>query len=637
MRGESGPSAADLDRAARVRDELRKIFASEAFRGGRRAQDFLQLVVEHALAGRLDSLRERMLGAEMFGRPVDYDTANDAVVRVKASEVRRRLAQYYRSLESPPEVRIELSPGSYVPQFLDAPSTAPEVLEPPVVSSPARAPEPASIQTPASGPATSRRSLLVGALLLIIAAAVAAVMMWKKPGGEGPIRSIAVLPLANYSGDSKQDYFADGMTENLIAELGQISSLRVISRTSSMTYKGTRKTLPQIAKELSVDAIVEGSVEREGNHVRITTQLIDARSDQHLWAHTYDRDMTGALALQSEMAQAIADQIRAELTPAESARLNRSRRVDPQAMELYMRGMQQFDGVTPQDAIEYFQEAVDKDPLFAQAHAALAEAYGWAGEAGRMPYAEAFAKQRAEALKAIGLDDSRPEPHLQLAFAALDQNWDWDTCRKELESARAANPNSTSVHWNYAQFLLRTGHADQAIAEANLALQRDPVSSHAYVQRSFILYFARRYDAALDDLQRASHLPHTPKEFDFPLGDVYAEKRMYREAAQEFSDLGGPHALGHLGNIYARQGRTAEAHAIIRQLEQEVEKSGIGRYEIALIYAALGGKDDAFTWLDRAFQARDKGILYLKIDPCLDPLRSDPRLQKLTARVGFPS
>ena len=634
MPGELGPIAVGLDRAAQVRDELRKIFASEAFKGGKRAQDFLQLVVEHALAGRLDNLRERMLGVEMFGRPVDYDTANDAVVRVKASEVRRRLAQYYGGLDSPSPVRIELPPGSYVPQFLYGRFAAPQAAAPSLVASPARPSEP--IEAPQSEPAAWRRLFLLGASLLIIAAAVTVLVLWKRPGGGSPMRSIAVLPMANYSGDPKQDYFADGMTENLIAELGQISSLRVISRTSSMTYKGTGKTLPQIANELSVDSIVEGSVEREGNHVRVTTQLIDARSDRHLWAHTYDRDMTDALALQSEMAQAIAGQIRAELTPAESARLNRSQRVDPLAMDLYMRGMQQFDGVTPQDAIEDFQQSVNRDPQFAQAHAALAEAYGWAGEAGRMPYSEAFAKQRAEALKAIELDDSRPEPHLQLAFAALDQNWDWDTCRKELERARAANPNSTAVRWSYGQYLLRTGHPDQAIDEAEVALQRDPVSSHAYVQRSFILYFARRYDAALDDIQRASHLPHTPKEFDFPLGDVYAEKRMYQEAAQRFSDLGGPHALGHLGNIYARQGRTAEAQAIISQLKQEVEKSGIGRYEIAFIFAALGDKDNAFTWLERAFQARDKGILYLKIDPCLDPLRSDPRFQSLISRTGFP-
>ena len=294
MAGEWKPKAADEDRAARIRDELRTVLASEAFKGGKRAQDFLQLVVEHTLAGRLDNLRERMLGVEMFGRPVDYDTANDAVVRVKASEVRRRLAQYYGSLEVPPAVRIDLPPGSYVPQFSF--ETAPLVAPDSSVGT-----QPAELAAAPPPPARhfrfgmSRPFLVLTGCLVVALVVVAAVLIWNSPPSRGPIRSIAVLPLANYSGDPNEDYFADGMTENLIAELGRISSLRIISRTSTMTYKGTHKTIPQIAQELSVDAVVEGSVERVGNRVRITTQLIDARSDQHLWAQTYDRDMTDAL------------------------------------------------------------------------------------------------------------------------------------------------------------------------------------------------------------------------------------------------------------------------------------------------------------------------------------------------------
>jgi TolB-like protein len=634
MSGESRATAADLDRAAQVRDELRKILASEAFKGGKRAQDFLQLVVEHALAGRFESLRERMLGVEMFGRPVDYDTANDAVVRVKASEVRRRLAQYYRSLDTPPPIRIDLPTGSYVPQFTFD-TDRPPVPDPSTAAEPEQMAEP--LLEPRFGLRTPRLLLVLAACALIVAAVVAAIFIFKRPVTREPIRSIAVLPLANYSGDPKEDYFADGMTDNLIAELGQISSLHVISRTSAMTYKETQKTIPQIARELGVAAVVEGSVEREGNRVRITTQLIDSRTDRHLWAHTYDRDLTDTLALQTEVAKAISQQISAELTPQEQARLNRNQRVDPEAMELYMRGMQQFNGVTPDDAVSYLQQAVNKDPGFAQTHAALAEAYGWAGEAGRMPYAEAFAKQREEAQKAIALDDSRPEPHLELAFAALDEKWDWNTCRNELQRARAASPNSTSVHWTYAQYLLRTGQADEAIAEAQIALQLDPVSSRAYAEHAYIEYFARRYDAALDDLQRAAYLPHTPQQLDFALGDIYVEKGLYQEATQKFKQLSGPHALGHLGNIYARQGRAADALLIVNQLKQEVQKSGIGRYEIAFIYAGLGDKENAFTWLESAFQARDKGILYLKIDPCFDPLRRDLRFQELIRRAGFPS
>ncbi len=637
MTGGWKPNPADADRAAQVRGELRNIFASDAFKGGKRAQDFLELCVEHALAGQLDSLRERMLGAEMFGRPVDYDTANDAVVRVKASEVRRRLSQYYGRLAAPPPVRIDLPTGSYVPQFFfGSPAASNSAIKPSplLVPAPAQPPPPPSRGFSLAG----RRGLIALALGVLAAAAIVlAVVALKKPLAPAHVRSIAVLPLANYSADPKEDYFADGMTDNLIAELGQISSLRVISRTSSMTYKGTGKTIPAIARELSVDAILEGSVERQGNRVRITTQLIDARTDQHIWANTYDRDMKDALQIQAEVAREITAQIDTALTPAERARLTRTQRVDPDAMDLYMRGMQQFNGVQPHAAIDFFRQAVEKDSQFGAAHAALANAYGWAGEAGRMPYNQAFAKQKEEALKAIALDESLADPHLQLAFAALDRDLDWVTCRNEIERALAMSPNSTNAHWSYAQFLIRIGNNGEALRHADIALQLDPVSARAYLERAYIRYFARQYDAALRDLERASYLPHSPQQFHFALGDIYTEKGLYRDAEQKFLELGGPHATGHLGNLYARQSRAPEAQAIIAELSQSVVKTGIGRYEIALVYAGLGDRNNAFDWLERSLQTHDKGLTYLKVDPCIDPLRTDPRLDDLIKRVGFPT
>ena len=634
MPGERKPIEPEGDRAALIRAELRDILASEPFRSSKRAGDFLELVVEHALAGRLDNLRERMLGVEMFGRPVDYDTANDAVVRVKATEVRRRLAQYYGELITAPSVRIELAPGSYVPRFnFEESGVATGESLPATREGASRA----SAEPRQTGSSVWKRRPAVWVGTAAVAILVAAgLLLFRAPVAGGSIRSIAVLPLANYSGDRSQDYFADGMTENLITELGQISALRVISRTSSMTYKGTHKTIPQIARDLSVDAVVEGSVEHEGNRVRITTQLIAANGDQHLWAHSYDRDMTDTLALQSEVARAIAQQIKAELTPKEESHLNRTRRVDPEAMDQYMRGMEQFNGVQPQDAIDYFQRAVSKDPDFAAAHGALAKAYGWAGEAGRMPYAEAFGKQREEALKALELDDSLPEPHLELGLAALDQSWDFAAAKSELLRALAVGPNSTRVHRGYAVYLIRTGHDQEAIAEAKTAIELDPLSSLAYDDLSYIHYFARQYDAALDDVQHAAGLPHTPLEFNFALGDINVEKGRYQEAAREFLEMPGPHPIGHLGNIYAREGRTSDAEKIIDQLKQEVQRTGIGRYEIALIYAGLGDKDKAFEWLQTALKTRDKGMLYLKIDPCVDALRSDARFQQLIAAVGFP-
>jgi len=648
------PDTRDPERSARISEHLRDVLASDAFKGGKRAQDFLQLVVEHALAGREDNLRERMLGAEMFGRPIDYDTSNDAVVRVKATEVRRRLAQYYLGQKESSGVQIELRAGSYVPQFffeagLQAEAAATSALAEPS-GQPEEPPEEKPEETPTTASTAGTRTwlrvwlgswparILLGIGIAILTVAVLFIVERSRQAvAAQPIRSIAILPLANFSGDPSQDYFADGMTEELTAELGQVNSLRVISRTSTMTYKGTKKTLPEIARELNVDGMIEGSIDREGNRVRITVQLIDSKTDQHIWAHTYDRDMTSVLQMQSDVARAIADQVQIELTPQVLAHFNRTQTVDPQAVELFLQAAQRLDRGNPKAAIDLLRQAIEKDPNYAPAHASLADAYGWMGEAGWMSYKEAFSLQKAEALKAIALDDSRPEPHLNLGIAAMNQSWDWATQSREFQRALQLNPNAANVHWAYANYLSRYGQPDQAVAEAKLALQLDPVSSRSFTNTAFVHYYARRYDQALVDMQQSAALHADSMEVLFPLGVIYVEKGLYDQGIEEFKKLGDvPHALGHMGNAYARQGRTAEARALLPKVEKHIEKSGVGRYEIALIYAGLKDNDNAFAWLEKAYDAHDKGLTYLKIDPGLDPLRSDPRFGSLMKRVGLP-
>jgi TolB-like protein/Tfp pilus assembly protein PilF len=640
--GSGDPEQLELERATSVRSHLQEVLASSAFKGGKRAQDFLQLVVEHALAGRYDNLRERMLGAEMFDRPIDYDTANDAVVRVKANEVRKRLTQHYQNLPFPAPVRIELQAGSYIPQFY---------FESSPLSTPLQTPSPASEDSFPTGPAqnaavpsTRRRSpflrtaIPVAVLTILIVGGWLAIRQWRQTSESGQIRSLAVLPLVNYSGDPHQDYFADGMTEELTAEVAQIPTLRVISRTSTMTYKGTKETVPQIAHELHVDGVVEGSVAREGHRIRIITQLIDARNDHHIWANTENRDLTSVLQLQSDVARAIADQIRIELTPQEQARFAHAQLVNPEAVDLYLQAVQRLNTGNPSNAIDLLKSAIAKEPNYAAAHASLADAYGWMGEAGWMPYDQAFALQKSEARKAIALDDSRPEPHLDLAMAAMNQDWDWQTQGKELKHAIEINPNASSVHWAYSNLLSRVGRPAEAIAEAKTAEQLDPISSRSFMNAAFVYYFARQYDRALEQMQQSAALHADPVEILFPLGAIYIEKGLYDQGIQEFLKLGDvPHALGHMGNAYARQGRLAEARAILPKLQAHIDKTGVGRYEIALVYAGLGDKDSAFQWLERAYQARDKGLTYLKADPCLDPLRSDPRFATLIKRVGFPN
>jgi TolB-like protein len=650
----SNPESFSPERASLVRDHLKEVLASNPFAGSKRAQDFLQLIVEHALAGRLDNLRERMIGAEMFGRPIDYDTANDAVVRVKATEVRKKLAQYYQELTEPPVVRIELPPGSYVPRFhlgsqessqaalveedLSAPAETPvaQTRLPEAVPGGPKEPVPAS-----AGKSRGRLHLVLGVLggvVLFVAIAWFGFRVWPRGNVvQAEVHSLAILPFQNLSGDPKQEYFADGITEELIADLGQVSALRVISRTSAMTYKGTKKTLPEIARELGVDAVVEGSVEREGDQVRVTAQLIDARTDRHIWARSYDRSLTSVLALQGEVAQAIANQIRIEMTPQEEARLTRARPVNAEAQDLYLLGLHFLNAGEPRKSIGYLQEAVEKDPGYAPAHAALANGYGWLGEAGLLPYAEAFSGQKAEAQKAIELDDALPEGHAELASAVMNLSWDWATAGREYKRALELDPNSASVHSAYSFYLAKQGRMPEALAEIGRDLELDPVSSRSFSNAGFVYYFAHRYDDSLMQMKRARALEPDPAAFYFPLGVIDAEKGMYAEAITQFKMLGDqPHALGHMGNVYARMGQADKAREMIQRLEGHVQKSSLGRYEIALIYTGLNQRDDAFAWLEKAFAAHDKGITYLKIDPCLDPLRSDPRFNDLVRRVGLP-
>jgi TolB-like protein/Tfp pilus assembly protein PilF len=628
-----------------ARNHLEEIIASSAFAGSKRSQDFLRLIVEHALAGRFESLKERMIGAEMFGRPVGYDTANDAVVRVKATEVRRKLAQFYSDATESSPVRIELPPGSYLPKFHWEPLPRAQVEALPAsIESSATERMAGEQETLALSPeGRFRRTPYLVASVLLGVALLGAIGYWGFKGlnmqsNRQGIRSIAILPLQNLSGDPAQEYFADGMTEELIADLGQLGPLRVISRTSVMTYKGTKKNLPEIARELGVDAIVEGSVWREGSRVRIAAQLIDARTDRHLWAHSYDRDLTSVLALQGEVAQAIANEIEIETTPQADARLARARPVYGESHELYLKGVELLTHGDPRKAIGYLQDSIDKDPNYAPAHVALAGGYGWLGEAGLLPYTEAFPKQKTEATKAIELDEALPGGHAELAGALMNLNWDWVTPEKEFKRALELNPNSASIHSQYAYYLMRLGRLNEAIAQAKLNLQLDPVSSRSYTNLGFINYFARQYDQALANIEKADAIDPNPPQYIYPRAIIYAEKKMYDEGIAEFRKLGQqPHALGHMGNLYARMGKSAEAHESISRLQEHVQADGIGRYEIALIYAGLGEKDEAFRWLEQSYTAHDKGLTYLKIDPCVDPLRSDPRFHDLVRRVGLPS
>jgi TolB-like protein/Tfp pilus assembly protein PilF len=651
----SEPEVLSPEQVLSVRRHLNKVLTSHAFAGSKRTQDFLRLIVGHALEGDVENLRERMIGAELFGRPVGYDTGSDSVVRVRASEARKKLAQYYsESKEEKSALHIELPSGSYVPRFHFEPAQVPsqvEVLHSPVsvehlpVQSSSRPVAPPSVEAgePQANPKKktfARAPIVAGvAILFVLLAAFGFVGIRKwysESNDRKEIHSIAILPLENLSGDPAKDYFADGMTEELINDLGQVSTLRVISLTSSMSYKGTKKKLPEIARELAVDGVVEGGVLREGNQVRISAQLIDARTDRPVWAHSYVRDLTSFLAWQGEVAQAIAEEISSKVTPQEQARLARKRPIDPEAQDLYLHGILLREADDCKHALDFFNQAIAKNPSYAQAHSALASCYGRMGESGRMPYEEAFTRQKAEAIKAIQLDPSLSEAHAELANTAMTLDWDWATAEAEFRRALELNPNSATDRQKYAFYLVRTGHLREALAEVERSVDLDPVSGSTFHAEGFIYYFSRQYDQALAVTRTVRGLKIDLPDWSFLLGDIYAGKGMFNESINEFIKAGdGPYSLGHLGNAYARAGQTDAARKSISQLEEQVRRDGVGRYEIALVYAGLGEKREAFKWLEDSYHAHDVGLVYLKVDPCLDPLRSDPRFDDLMKRIGF--
>ena len=405
------------------------------------------------------------------------------------------------------------------------------------------------------------------------------------------IRSLAVLPLENLTGDPGQEYFADGMTDELITELGKVSALRVISRNSVMLYKGKRKSTPEIARELNVDAVVEGAVMRSGERVRITAQLIQGRTDRHLWAESYERDLRDILTLQSELARAIAEEIRIKSTPQERARMASRGSVDPEAYDAYMKGQRAMDPRTYDIAIKYFQQAVEKEPNFAMAYAGLAGAYSELGNAELISPQESYPKAKAAAMKALEIDDTLVAPHLTLGWAKLRFDWDWTGADSEYRRAFQLNPSSAEAHMDYACFLPFLGRFDEARAEIRQAQELDPLSSFPYLQMGVIFCMSHQYDRAIEQVQKTIGIFPSEDRSPFAhfiLGASYREKGMFKEAIAEHEKAVAllpeiPLYLGHLGNTYGLAGKKALALKVIEQLKEQSKRQYVAPYDIALV------------------------------------------------------
>ena len=461
------------------------------------------------------------------------------------------------------------------------------------------------------------------------------------PSSFSGIHSLAVLPLENLSGDPNQQYFADGMTEELTAELSQVSSLRVVSRTSAMRYKGTGKSVPQIAKELNVDAVVEGSVEREAGQVRIVAQLIQGSTDSHLWARSYERSVSDSLQLQDEVAQAIVGEIQLKLTPQEQAHLSRKIEIDPAAHEDYLRGLfylNLHDGPDIRKAIDLFQTAIQKDPAYAAAYSSLSDSYRALTYNSNVSPADAIPQSEAAARHALQLDDQLAEAHASLASALGNYDWDWAGAEREFQIALRLNPNSTVVHHSHAHFLREEGKTDESIGESRRSIELDPVTIEGNFILTQALYESRRFDESISQSHKLLELEPRFWPAHLYLGKTLAAQGHFDNAIEELKKAGEfttePHAT--IGYVYGRMGRVADARKVIADLIEMSKTEYVAPTNFAKVYIGLGDKDLAFAWLEKGFKQRDFWLLFLKGEPTFDPLRSDPRFQDLIRRIGFP-
>jgi len=628
---------ADLPRLLRFGQFELDLRTAEIYKEGKRIKlqeqpcQVLALLIERPgeLVSR-EELRKRLWPSDTF---VDFDHG----VNIAINKVREALG------DSPEKPRfIETLPrrGYRFIAPVDAPKTSRDgALSTQVTSSRAGRVGPGLI--------TWRRALLPALLgLSFIAVFFSFVRYWRGRSALSTIRSLAVLPLENLSRDPAQDYFADGTTDELITSLAELQTLKVISRSSVVRYKGTSKPLREIARELNVDGIIEGTVLRSGNRVRITVQLIRAATDQHLWAETYEGNVEDVLRLQDAVARAIVAEIRVKLGPKEEARLGKSPSVNPAAYETYLRGRYNFyDRGTKEGSVaasHYFEGAIAKDPQYAPAYAGLADYYTLGGFRGQ-PFTDREAMEKAKELaaKALQLDDGSAEAHIAMANVLFRYDWNWAEAEKEFKRGIELNVNAPSSYSHYAMYLGVLGRHDEAIAATKRAIELDPFSAVMNSALGVVLQWAGRDDEAAEQARKAIALDPFPSQAHLVLARAYDQLGRYDEAIVEHLEtdtLDGidPSAVAGFKRAYMSSGIDGYRRKRL-EWEQQRARSGKANYHlIALLSAQLGDRDAAFQWLEKAYQERFLTMPNIKVAPGLRSLHGDPRFADLVRRVGFP-
>ena len=647
--------AITIPNTAAIREHLEKILSSRTFRAADGQRNFLRYVVEQALDGGTQRIKEYSVGVEVFHRGESFDPRQDSIVRVEARKLRARLAKYYEEEGQRDPVRIEFPKGSYAPLFREA-QTATQQPDPLVIeeSAPAEASgAPLAKQSlPAKPPAMLRRVAGWKAVAAMVAALLVSgtVAYWgirhrenTLPGGA----SIAVLPFANLSSDKSDEFFSDGLTEELIDSLARVPGLRVVARTSAFQYKGQSQDVRKVGRELNVRNVLEGSVRRYGNLVRITTQLNDASNGFQLWAANYEREMKDILAVQREISQSITTALGAQLTGKNTPAGNNSfpgdaPALNPDAYQDYLRGLSFFNKRTAEDtrsAIGYFQQAIAKDGNYALAYLGLAHSYAAIPMYAAIPSREASSQIRTAAARALALDSTLGEAHVDLALAFM-YDYEWSAAEGEFRKALALNPGDSFAHTWHGTFLVKMGRVAEAMEEQKTALNLDPVSTNAAGALARALYHARRYDDAILQYKNAVRLNPDFGVVRQGLGLAYLKAGNYAEGigeTQAASHLMGGDSMiqGQLGYAYALSGESAKAKIILSELLSRSSLGSVRALPIAHIYIGLGDKDRAFEWLQLAIDQRDIN-LWLKTDAFYDPLRQDSRFSELLRRMRLP-
>ena len=582
-----------------------------------------------------EDLRQRLWPTDTF---VDFDHGvNTAVNRLR--EALGDSAENPRFIETVPrrgyrfiapvELRASVMPGSNAAVAGTSSSEAQRVT------------------TQAMPRIPNRRAVVWAAAALVAIALIAGLsssrIRQRLFGRRSPqIRSLAVLPLVNLSSDKDQDYFTDGITEELTTDLGKISALRVISRTSAMQYKGTKKPLPEIARELNVDALIEGTVTRSGNHLRITANLVQAFPEKHLWAESYDSQVGDALTVQGEISRAVAREVKVQLTQNERSLLAAARPVNPEAQDLYLRGLYTFRGrdrAEAEKAIDYFRRAIEKDPNYAAAYAGLANVYsdwipGMSRPRDRMP------KAKESALKALSLDETLADAHSSLGSIELFYDWDWNAAEKEFKRTMELNPNHVWSHEWHSRGLVTSGRTEEAIAEAELSLGLSP-SPLDWDVPIWVFLLARRYDLALQREQETLELEPNFSFGHFELAQIYEHEGREKEAAQEFlkaDELFGMDSkkVAELRETIAKSGAQGYWKRTLENYKETARSNYAPSVLVAATCVRLHDKECAVEWLEKGFEERDDLMINLKVEPVFDRLRMEPRFQELVRRVGIP-